>query len=103
MKNQSYKSLSELEDKYFGKIGTSKRDAYEFELNMEILGEKLKQIRKKKNLSQEELGKIIGVQKAQISKIENGANSATIDTINKVFRALNAKIIFHVELGEDSL
>lgn len=51
---------------------------------------------------QEELGKLVGVQKAQISKLENSANSATIDTILKVFKALKAEINFNVKL-EDKL
>jgi len=97
---KNYKTLGELEDKYFGKPGTVEREQYEFELSMEILGEKLKQIRKEQKLTQEQLGKMIGVQKAQISKIENGNNSATISTVLKVFRALKAKIIFKFEIEE---
>jgi transcriptional regulator with XRE-family HTH domain len=52
-------------------------------------------------LSQEELGKLIGVRKAQISKLESSANSATIDTILKVFRALKAEINFNVKLEDN--
>jgi HTH-type transcriptional regulator/antitoxin HipB len=43
------------------------------------------------------------VKKAQISKLESSANSATIDTILKVFKALNAKINFNVKLESDFL
>ena len=65
-----------------------------------IIGEKLKQLRKEQKLTQEQLGKLIGVQKAQISKIESGNNSATISTVLKVFHALKAKIIFKIEIEE---
>ncbi len=41
---------------------------------------------------------MIGVQKAQISTLESGANGARIDTILKVFKALNAEIKFNVKL-----
>ena len=99
-KAQNYKSLEELEDKYFGKHGTPEREQYEFELSMEILGEKLKQIRKEQRLTQEQLGKLIGVQKAQISKLESGNNSATISTVLKVFHAMKAKVKFKIELEE---
>lgn len=37
-------------------------------------------------------------QKAHISKLENNANSATIDTILKVFKALKEEINFNVKL-----
>ena len=46
MTTRKYKTLGELEDKYFGERGTPGREQYEFELSMEILDEKLKQIRK---------------------------------------------------------
>jgi HTH-type transcriptional regulator / antitoxin HipB len=97
---KDYKTLSELEDKYFGLPGTMEREQYEFELSMDILAEKLKQIRKQRNLSQEQLGKLIGVQKAQISKLESGNNSATISTVLKVFHAMKAKIKFKIEIDE---
>lgn len=95
---KNYKTLGELEDKYYGKQGTIQREQYEFELTMDIIGEKLKQIRKDQQLTQEQLGQIIGVQKAQISKLESGNNSATISTVLKVFHALKAKIKFKIEI-----
>ena len=39
-------------------------------------------------MTQEELGKLIGVQRAQISRIESGKN-LTFSTISKIFRAMN--------------
>jgi HTH-type transcriptional regulator / antitoxin HipB len=98
--DRKYKTLGELEDKYYGITGTPEREQYEFELSMEILGDKLKQMRKTKNLTQEQLGLLIGVQKAQISKLEKGNNSATISTVLKVFHAMKAKVKFKIELEE---
>lgn len=91
-------SLSEMKDKYVGKIGTIDRDEYEYELRMDVLGRMIKTARLERNLTQEQLGKLIGVQKSQISKLESSANSATIDTILKVFKALKADINFNVKL-----
>jgi len=45
------KTLAELETKYFGKPGTPTREQYEFELNMELVGAKLKQLRKNQKLT----------------------------------------------------
>lgn len=92
------KSLSEMKDKYIGKPGTQERDEYEYELRMDVLGKMIKTARQERHMTQEELGKLIGVQKAQISKLENSANSATIDTIIKVFKGLKAEINFKVKL-----
>ncbi len=91
-------SLAEMKDKYIGQIGTPERDQYEYELRMDVLGRMIKSARKERNLTQEELGKLVGVQKSQISKLESSTNSATIDTILKVFKALKAEISFSVKL-----
>ncbi len=97
------KSLSEMKDTYIGKIGTIERDEYEYELNMDLLGRMIKSVRKERNLTQEQLGELIGVQKAQISKLEKSTNSATIDTILKVFRALKAEIHFNVTMEKQPI
>jgi len=91
-------SLSEMEDKYIGKIGTPERDKYEYDLRMELLSRMIKSTRKERGLTQEALGELIGINKSQISKLENHTNSATIETILKVFKALNADIRFNVQL-----
>ena len=91
-------SLVEMKDKYLGKLGTEERDEYEYELRMDVLGRMIKTARLERNLTQEQLGSLIGVQKSQISKLESHTNSATIDTILKVFKALKADIHFNVTL-----
>lgn len=92
--------LEELKDKTLGKVGTPKRDQYEYELSVELLSEQIKTLRKEQNLTQEQLGKLIGVQRAQISKLENNTSNVTIGTILKVFSALKATINFKVEKKE---
>lgn len=96
-KMKSY-SLAEMKDKYVGKNGTPDRDKYEHELRMDVLGHIIKKARLERNLTQEQLGNLVGVQRAQISKLESSANSATINTILKVFKALKADIHFKVKL-----
>ncbi len=59
--------------------------------------------RQERNLTQEQLGQLVGVQKAQISKLENSTNNATIDTILKVFKALKAEISFNVKLDDKAV
>ncbi len=91
-------ALSEMKDKYIGQTGTAEREEYEYELNMEVLSRIIKTARMERHLTQEQLGQLVGVQKSQISKLENSANSATMDTIMKVFKALKADIHFNVTL-----
>jgi len=90
-------SLEELTDRYIGERGTPRREQFEYNLQIDILGETIKQARKERNLTQAQLGELVGVQKAQISKLENSLTNARLETILKVFRALNLKIVFNLE------
>ena len=56
------------------------------------------QLRRCVHLTQEELGKLIGVQKAQLSKLEKNASNMRIETIIRIFDALKAHVKFQVEL-----
>ena len=96
-------SLEDLTDQYIGKKGTKERGEFENELRLDLLGQAIKQARLKRNLTQEELGVLVGVKKAQISKIENSTTDARFTTILKVFEALGAKVNFNVELDNKKL
>ena len=91
-------SFDQIKDEFIGEIGTEKRTLYEQELQLEAMGEMIRKVRLDRNLTQEELGKLVGVQKAQISKLENHTTNVTMETILKVFGALKAKVNFNVEL-----
>jgi HTH-type transcriptional regulator / antitoxin HipB len=92
-------SLEKMIDKHIGQVGTERRDSFENELRIDLLGQAIKQARQERNLTQEQLGDLVGVQKAQISKIENSVKNARFETILKVFDALGAKVNFNVELN----
>ena len=96
-------SLDTMIDKHIGEIGTPRRDSFENELRIDLLGQTIKQVRQERNLTQEQLGELVGVQKAQISKIENSVKNARFETILKVFDALGAKVNFNVELSNKKL
>ena len=85
-------TLDELNNKIWGPIGTPERDKMEAQLkedlNAYLLGETIKKARQALNLTQEQLGERVGVQKSQISKIEKGKSVITLPTICRVFRAL---------------
>jgi len=95
-------SLEELTDNYIGKKGSNERTQFEFELKADILGVMIKKARKEKNLTQEELGKLVGVQKAQMSKIENNTKDVRFSTIMKVFAALKASVKMSIDFNTNS-
>lgn len=96
-------SLDQMLDKHIGKRGTEKREGFENELRIDLLGQAIKEARHARNLTQEQLGELVGVQKAQISKIENSTKNARFETILKVFEALGVKVHFNVELNDKVL
>lgn len=91
-------TLDEVQDKLIGKVGTPARDKFEYDLQIEQIGQAIKQTRKHRQLTQAELGKLIGVQKAQISRLESNPGNVTIDTLLRVFNALQANIKLQIDL-----
>ena len=53
-------------------------------------------------MTHEQFGELIGVQKAQISKIENNAKDVRLSTIMKVFNALKAKVKMTIDFDANS-
>lgn len=93
-------SFDELLDEDFGKVGTPERDSFEAAAEAEIhayhIGNAIKQTRNEKNLTQEQLGELMGVQRIQISKIESGKN-LSFSTIARAFKAMG--ISAHLAFG----
>ena len=85
-------SLDVLTDEVYGKVGTAKRDAMEKQIKEEVnayfVGEAISKMRQAQNLTQEQLGERIGVQKAQISRLEKGKCIITLPTMSRIFQAL---------------
>lgn len=91
-------SLEHVEEQIIGKKGSLEREIFELELQMDLIGNAIKQSRKERNMTQSELGNLIGVQKSQISRIENNPNNVTLETLVRVFNALQATIKLQIEL-----
>lgn len=92
MANMKFTLADELIDDVWGKVGTPERDAMEAQLKEDMqayfVGEAIKKARLKQNLTQEELGKRLGVKRSQICKLESGKSSITLSTMSRVFQAL---------------
>lgn len=81
--------------KVLGEKGTPLRNQYEADMNAFLIGEAIKKARQSKNLTQEELGAMIGVKKSQVSRIEKGSN-ITFATMAKIFRAMGISASFEM-------
>lgn len=80
-------------DRVVGRKGTARRDAMEAELQSYLIGEAIKQARKDKNLTQQQLGELMGVKRSQVSRIESGHN-LTVGTIVRAFKAMGVPTSF---------
>ena len=91
-------TLDQAEDLLIGKKGTEERDEYEFELKLELIGDMIKTARKKRKLTQEQLGELVGVKKAQISRLENSTGNVTFETVMRICNALGGELNLNVQM-----
>ena len=78
-------------DMTLGTRGTPTREEDESEVNNYLVGLAIRQAREAQNLTQEQLGERIGVQRARISSIEKGAN-LRLSTVARIFSALGKEV-----------
>ena len=55
------------------------------------LGKKIKQIRKSKNLTQEKLAELIGLEVPSLSNIETGKFAPSVDTLQKLCAVMDVE------------
>ena len=77
-------------------------DVFESGLDKKSMGKLLKTLRKHKNLTQEQLGKLIGVKKTEISKLERGDRNLTIGRLIQLLDALLVTTKLKIEVSNNS-
>ena len=78
--------LEEFIDKEYGKRGTKKRDKFEEGYEAFKLGVMLQELRKERNMTQEQLAEKCGTTKNYISRIENDASDIRLSTLQRIVR-----------------
>lgn len=63
-------TIEYAQDEQNDKVETPNRDMFEYELQMDLIGKAIKLARQERNLTQEELGKLIGVQKLKFHDLK---------------------------------
>ena len=79
-------ALDLLKAKY-GKTGTKKRNEFQEEVQRFYISEMLKEARKEAKITQSELAERIGTKKSYISRIENGKDNITIETLIRIIES----------------
>lgn len=85
-------AFNDLEDELFGTPGTPERTEYEDRITLELLPQSIREYRLRNHLTQDQLGERLGVRKSQISKLERNSANVTLDTLRRVFKALNVDV-----------
>lgn len=73
-------------DSQYGKRGNAKREKYERGFEAFKLGVMLQELRKEKNLTQEQLAQKCGTTKNYISRIENDASDIRLSTLMRIIQ-----------------
>ena len=96
MEKMKVYTQEEALDLTLGKKGTPERDAYDAKVEDYLVGLAIRKARESKNLTQEQLGERIGVQRARICSIEKGVN-LRLSTLRRVFKALDMEVKLDIE------
>lgn len=80
-------TASDLLQAKYGKTGTKRRNEFQEEAQRFYISEMLKEARKEAKMTQSELADKIGTKKSYISRIENGKDNITIETLIKIFES----------------
>ena len=93
------KSLDQIKDQYYGKVGTTERDKLERDLDALRIGLKIRAAREKKEMTQAELAARIDKKRTFISKVETDGGNITLKTLfDIVERGLGGKLNIEVEI-----
>ncbi len=91
-KRMNLTPIEDLISEDFGAIGTPQRNQLEMECDAFIIGEQLKEERRKAGLTQEELAERIGTKKSFISRVERGRADIQLSTLVKLFHGLGRQV-----------
>ena len=85
-KKNNLVDLEEFIDKEYGKRGIGRREKFEEGYEAFKLGVMLQEMRKQKNMTQEQLAEKCGTTKNYISRIENDASDIRLSTLMRIVR-----------------
>ena len=93
------KTWKEIKDEVYGKKGTKRRDDLERDFETFKIGLLLREARKKKNLTQEQLAQIVNKKRTYISRVENDGSNITLKTLfDIVEKGLGGKVQISIEI-----
>lgn len=83
-KDENLVSLDQFLDEEIGEIGSKKRDQFETEYEVFKLGVLIREARKEKGLTQEQVAELSGTNKSYISKLEKDLKDIRFSTLQRI-------------------
>ena len=97
--HSNIKSWTQIKDEVYGKKGTYRRDELDREMESFRIGLLIRQARESKNMTQEELGKVISKKRSYISRIENDGSNMNLKTLfDIVEKGLGGKVDIAIKI-----
>jgi len=97
--HSNIKSWTQLKDEVYGKKGSSRRDELDREIETFKIGLLIRQARESKNMTQEELGKVISKKRSYISRVENDGSNMNLKTLYDIVeKGLGGKVNIAIDL-----
>ena len=93
------KSWSQIKDDVYGTKGTTRRDNLDRESEAIRIGLLIRKAREAKNMTQEDLGKVISKQRSYISRVENDGSNMNLKTLFEIVEiGLGGKVKIAIEV-----
>ena len=97
--HSNIKSWTQIKDDVYGKKGTARRDELDREMESFKIGLLIRQARESKNMTQEELGKVISKKRSYISRIENDGSNMNLKTLFEIVeKGLGGKVDIAIKI-----
>jgi ribosome-binding protein aMBF1 (putative translation factor) len=93
------KSWTQIKDDVYGKKGSTRRDELDREIETFKIGLLIRQARESKNMTQEELGKVISKKRSYISRVENDGSNMNLKTLYDIVeKGLGGKVDIAIKI-----
>ena len=98
-RNKDISNWAQIKDQVYGEKGTERRDNLEREAESFRIGLLLKKARESRNMTQEELGRIIDKKRTYISRVENNGSNITLSTLFEIVeKGLGGKVNISIDV-----
>ena len=98
--HSNVKTWTEIKDDVYGKKGSLRRDELDRELETFKIGILIRQAREARNMTQDELGKVILKKRSYISRVENDGSNMNLKTLYDIVeKGLGGRVEISIKIN----